>query len=175
MGRSLERPFPRNKSIFNFGPGKGFKPEVSASGVPFPEKSVGGPVSTLVNCFCIPTALVPDGDPDRSTPTLVPPVASSSSVDRLVLEDESTIQGDVHLVADRTTREAGDRGRPQDGAIQGFVSRIAEGTVPGPMTQNQQLMMILSVKRLDIEREATVRVAGGIRRWERNQPVIANS
>lgn len=54
-----------------------------------------GPASTLVDRFCILTALTTDYGSNRSTLTPAPRVASSPSVESVVFEDESTLLWDV--------------------------------------------------------------------------------
>lgn len=97
-GASVSR---AHKRIFDFCPGKGFKPEPCASRVPFTGKSVDGPASTLADHFCILTVLTPNGGPDRSTPTPVLPVASSPSVELLFVDHDSTLQWGFRLTKDR--------------------------------------------------------------------------
>lgn len=76
-GLTLGTSFSRvHKSIFDFGPSKGLKPEPSATWLPFADESIGGPESPLVERSCILAALTTGDGPDRPTSTPVPPVAS---------------------------------------------------------------------------------------------------
>lgn len=145
--------FREHKSIFDFGPSNGFKSKPSDSCVPFTDELVGGQGSALIYRFYMLTASARDDGPDRSTPTRIPPVAWPPSVESLVFEDGTTLKWDVGLAAERPTREAGGCERPQDGMIPGFVSRIEEGDVLGPMPQVLQSWIVLPVRTLLREKD----------------------
>lgn len=63
-------------------------------------------------------------------------VASSPSVESLIHEVDCTLQWNVYLIDDGQSREAGDYERLRGKVIPGFVSQIAEGSVPGPIPQD---------------------------------------
>lgn len=90
-------------------------------------------MSALVDRFFTLTSLAPGDGPDRSTPTPVPPVATSLSVETLVFEDDITLTWDVYVKEDRPAREVDDSGRLRAEITPGFISRIAERMVLGPM------------------------------------------
>lgn len=136
--------------------------------VPVTDESVGALGSALVDRLCILTALAPDDGPDRLTPTPVLPVASSPLVESLVFEDNSILHWSVFLAANRPAREPGDYGRPPDGVIPGFVRRIADETILGPMSSGRKLVMVLPSKTFDMEKEATLGAAFGNLWWKRN-------
>lgn len=106
------------------------------------DNSVRRPTSILVDLSGIPTALTPDDGPGLSILAPVTPIASSQWIESFVYEDDGILRWDIRLVEDGQPREVGNRGRPRDGVIPGFASRIAEGTVSGPVPQDRLLVMI---------------------------------
>lgn len=103
--------FRAHKVIFDFGRGRGLKPQPLTSWVPFNDASVGRLASTLVDRFCTLTALAQTTGP-IAQPIPSSFVLSSPSVEPLVFEDNSSLRGtSVSRRTDRLERRAAAGGR----------------------------------------------------------------
>ena len=89
--------------------------------------------------------------------------AAPPSPDRVVWDDDSTLQWNVRLVDDTEIKESG--------PLPGFTSIIVECFATGPMPQDRQLVLTLPTEKYDMEHGALVGVARGTQWWDPGMPV----
>ena len=129
-------------------------------------------VSPLVDRFCALTRHGISDAPVAKPPSpLLPSAVSLPSADSLAFETDSTGQWNATIMSDVLMERSGDRRSQQGKLVPGFVSKMVECSVTGPMPQNKQLVIVLPVEKLDMEKGAVLEVARGVQWWERNTPI----
>ena len=153
-----------NHSVLDFEPGRGFKPAPNSPWVPFLEgdrgkRKVTGGATRL--CTFNPQEETEDSAEETLPPKLLNlPLPSPEST---AFEDDMTLQWTVRLAPDPRKNEISGT-RYQEGIkVPGFVSCSASGVVTGPLPQDKQLVMLLPVEKYDLEKEALVGIARGVR------------
>ena len=152
--------FRTNRSVLNFGEGKGLQPIPGAPWVPFddpvpgfiPEPVANSPLCAARDHFALlnTTAVAQEEKP--------PPTPPIPSYHDIAWEDDGSLEWRVKLVSDRVT-------------VEGFTSRAVEAAAIGTMPQDRQLVLVLPTERYDLAKGAVAGFARAVCWWQPGHPV----